>query len=363
MTSSSRGMGITVASVFAAVLSGIAMAGPEMKISDDSFIKLSFLGQVNYQYNEDNVDKADFFLRRGRIIIDGQIMDGVKFFADTDNPNDGKNTDPATSTYIQDAFMEVRISGTHSLQAGLILLPFSFETRASATSLLGIDYNSECIKLVNTHVWRDYGLELNGSFLDTVGYRIGVFDGFDKYSTSAMEKNPSAPLRVTGHVAVNLLGSVDNGWFFTQNGLGKKTFVAIGAGYDRQNNATSAVSTNPAIAGTLKDAEAWVIDYQSAFAFGDKTNPCCSLLVNAAYYKWDNASFKGNTYFVEGGLMIRKFMPTFKCSVQDADEKSSVTDYTIGLNYFLKGQNARGGIEYRWGDSASQTLIGLQVLL
>jgi len=85
--------------------------------------------------------------------------------------------------------------------------------------------------------------------------------------------------------------------------------------------------------------------------------------VNGAYYDWDNAAFKGNTAFVESGVLVGKTMLTGKYSLTDPDDGSSTDDYTVGLHYFLKGQNARGGVEYRWGDSSNWTLVGIQFLL
>jgi hypothetical protein len=56
-------------------------------------------------------------------------------------------------------------------------------------------------------------------------------------------------------------------------------------------------------------------------------------------------------------------MLTLKYSLQDPDGKDNIEDYTAGLHYFLKGHNARAGVEYRWGDSPTTVLMGLQFLL
>ena len=176
----SRRMAVGVAAGLA--LAAGAFAGPRVNIDDETWMEFGFLGQVHATYTEGAADETDFFLRRARIILSGQIMDGVKFFAETDNDNAGKNGAPDASTDIQDAFLDVRlpVATNHWVKAGLILLPFSFESRAGATTLLGNDYNAEAIKLVNTFVWRDYGAEVHGHFLDQrIAYFAGVFDGYD----------------------------------------------------------------------------------------------------------------------------------------------------------------------------------------
>ncbi|MBN1270080.1 MAG: hypothetical protein JXB04_10855 [Kiritimatiellae bacterium] len=347
-------------------LASAASAGPKWDLSEDSWMQLSFLGQVHYSFMDDAVDEEDFFLRRGRIILSGQIMDGVKFFAETDNDNAGKNGTSDIETDIQDAFVDLRL-GTfketeHWLKAGLVLLPFSFETRASAASLLGIDYNAETIKFVNTFVWRDYGAELHGNIGKKIAYAVGAFDGYDE---AGSPKNDAADLRACGHLAINLIGDVETGWFYSQERLGKSQYLTIGAGYDSQDKATLVGVVDP-VAGVTNmvetDSEAWVVDFQSGFKIGESA----SVTVNGAYYDWDNSVFEGSTAFVEGGLLLMgKVMPTMKWSQQDPDgaDAETIEDFTAGLNYFLKGHNVRAGVEYRWGDSSDWLLAGLQFLL
>ncbi len=345
-----------------------AVAGPKLVISDDSYLQVGALGQLQATYSEDADDTTDFFLRRARIILSGQMMDGVQFFMDTDSPNAGKAGAPDPDMDIQDAFMDFRLPGcsNHWFKAGLILLPFSFETRSSAASLLGLDYNSEVIKLPNTFVWRDYGAELHGSlFSKKFGYAAGVFDGYD---TTGSTKNPNADFRATAHVNVGVVGEVETGWFYNQNRIGKKlTYLTLGAGVDRQEKASvretkaaPATATAPATVGSsvILDSEAYVVDMQSGYEIDN-----WGVILNAAWYTWDNILFKGDTCFAEGGLWVDKTMVTGKCSLQDPDSGVKTEDYTVGLNQFLKGHNVRGGVEYRWGDSADLVLVGIQLLL
>ncbi len=326
---------------------GITFAGPKWDFGDDSWLKMSFLGQVHYSFLEDAADDKDFYLRRGRIILAGQIADGIKVFMETDNDKHGK-TGVDSNTDIQDAFVDVRMGKMDLwVKAGLILLPFSFETCSSAASLLGIDYNAEVIKLTNSFVWRDYGAEIHGSLGDKFAYRAGVFDGY--------KGNDDADLRYTGHIAFNPLGNVNSGWFHSQNRLAKGNYLTLGAGYDNQGKATYNENTMK-----TKDSEAWVLDAQSGFDLGESVG----LTLNGAYYDWDSAIYNGNTMFVETGLLfMSKFQATVKCSSQDPDSGDETTDYTYGLHYFHKKHNLQGGIEYRTGDSKDWVLVGIQFLI
>jgi hypothetical protein len=325
-----------------------AIAGPKMEIGEDSWLRVRFLGQPHFSYQDDAADKEEFYLRRGRIIIDGQIADGVNFFMETDNDNAGK-AGAAPQTDIQDCYADIRVldkdEGQLWVQAGLILLPFSFENRSSAASLLGVDYNAEAIKLANTFVWRNYGVELHGNYGERIACRVGAFDGYGAAD--------DASVRMTGHLEVALKGKAQIGGFFSQNRLKNETYVSVGAGIDYQDGANVDAATNTV------DNQAWVVDVQSCISI----NEDMAVTVNGAYYDYDSAAYEGNTAFVEAGLLYDKAMITLKYSLADPASGSSTDDITVGAHYFLKGNNARAGVEYRTGDSNDQILCGLQFLL
>jgi hypothetical protein len=324
-----------------------AQAGPKVDFGDGGYLSLGVLGQLHGSWVDDAKDKEDIFLRRARVILNGQVADGIKVFAETDYPNAGK-TGTSPSFIMQDAFADVRVGGDHWLQAGLMVVPFSFENLSSAGTLLGLDFNVESIKFTNTLNFRDLGVTAHGSFGTLVSYRAGVFDGYDSAG-----KNEEADLRFAGHVAVNLVGAVESGWFFNQCRLDKPTYLSIGAGVDTQKDATATS------AGVVRDSDAWVADLQSGVKLGELAH----LTLNAAYYHWDSQAFDGKTAFVEAGLLAYNAMLTGKWSLQDADAGASISDATVGLHYFLKGNSLRGGVEYRFGDSPDMVLAGLQFLL
>lgn len=349
----------------ALLASGKAYAGPKMEIGGDTncWMQVGVLGQPHFLYTRNGADQEDFYLRRGRVILTGQVMDGVKLFVDTDAANTGKNGVPTSHVDIQDAFLDIRVCktelGEQWVKAGYILLPFSLENRSGAGSLLGVDYNSEVMKLVNTFAWRDSGVELHGNLGDRFSYAVGTFDGYDSAEGT---KNPASSLRLTSHVSYNLLGKAEADWFFSQERLGKGSpYVSIGTGYDHQDEAsltysTPAGSTNKTT--SITDSSAWVLDFQS----GCKAGPV-DLTLNGGWYEWDNVTYKGSTACLEGGARVDKNQMTMKYSIQDPDAKDKTEDYTVGLNHFLKGHNTRGGVEYRWGDSPTTVLVGLQFLL
>ena len=337
--------------LFAALYLAVpAHAGPKWDFGEEAWMKLDLLAQLDYSFLENAEDESDFYLRRFRILVNGQIVEGIKVFFQTDYSNAGKDGANPEFTLL-DGWVDVQLfKSSHWVKGGLIPLPFSMENRSSVASLLGIDYNYETIKFVNDHTWRDIGAVLQGTFSKRLGYRVGIFDGYENDDT-----NPDADLRFTGRIDVAAIGDVQTGWY-TQDTMGGGTYLRGGFGYDNQGDATL-VSINGV--ETPVDNEAWVVDLQSAYQF----NEAYQLTVNAAWYNWDNSNFDGNTAFVEAGLRYNKFIGTFKYSLQDPDTGDSINDYTFGLHYDLKGNNLKGGIEYRTGDSDDWWLVGVQFML
>jgi len=347
-----RALGATLLPLLLASIS--SYAGPKWDLSEDSYIKLNVLGQVQASFTENAEDEHDLYLRRARIILSGQVVDGVKFFLETDNDNAGRNGVKGVSTDIQDAFVEQRLFTDHYLQGGLLLLPFSFESGASAASILGLDYNLATLKFAETFAWRDYGVIFRGAYKERVAYRIGGFDGYDGDTDT---KNPGAGIRGTGHVALSLVGKAENGWFFDQNPLTDEPYLAVGLGGDYQEDATQIATTND-VPPEITDNKAWVVDFKSGFPVG-----ALQATLNGAWHSWDNSRFDGETAFLESGLRHEALQVTLKVSHQTPEEGDDITDYTIGLHHLPHGHKARAGLEFRTGDNENQFLLGFQVFL
>jgi hypothetical protein len=303
-----------------------------------------FLGQAHYAISDDTADEEMFSIRRARIILDGQICEGVTFFVETDGGT-------AKDQFIQDAYVDFAVCEGEShavgIKAGLILLPFSFESYSSAASLLGIDYNAEAISLPNSLVWRNVGVEIHGNYANKLAVNAGIFD--------ASDAPDEAGLRFTGHVNLGVIGDAQAGAFYAQNRLKNETYINLGVGIDSQSDASVG-----ALGIKLVDNLSWVVDVQSCVSITDDM----ALTVNGGYYDYDNdIVFTGSRLFVESGLQYSKCQATLKYATSDPDSGDSTDDITVGLQYFMKGNNLRGGIEYRTGDSADTALLGLQFLL
>jgi hypothetical protein len=255
--------GVVAAFVVATLLvSGTALAQDK----DAPNIKIRFLLQSQVQTTENGNPDGDgfgneFFLRRARIIMAGNISKLIHFFMETDNPNMGKNGDWGKAFFIQDAFVDFRFMPEFNLAAGMILLPFTHHNRQSAASLNSVDYhNLFSGRFIKDFVWRDAGIEARGIVANTLDYHIGIFNGLrtakDK-DGNALYNTDDTP-RIAGRLALNIF-EPETAFFYGGTYLGKKKVLQFGAGFDLQPGAVLDDSGNRAMYAAVSGDAFWDI--------------------------------------------------------------------------------------------------------
>jgi len=341
----------------AALLATPAFAA-KIQVDDNTSIDVRYLMQVKYE--DPSNGPGDFFIRRSRIILSGNINETVSFFMETDDYNQGKGANGAATgsggkgIFTQDAYVDLKLPGGLNLAAGYILLPFSHHNRQSAASLLGVDYNLDLVKMPNTNVWRDTGVELRGLLADNmVDFRVGVFDGGQVDSTGSALTTSSNSKRITGRVQINLRDA-ETGFFYSNNYLGKKEVLSFGVGIDTQKDAATFGKTYTA---TTFDA---VLD----MPLGENV-----LSGQAAYYTYkNNGTNSGKGYFVQAGYKVGDLQPVVKIESFDFDTGTDFSTVRAGVNYLIDGHGANVKVEYASkkpsGGSAVNTVSAqLQILL
>jgi hypothetical protein len=342
---------LLVVSMAAAILWSTSSAlawSPKLEVDEHTWIQFGFLAQLQYETAEDAAGvendewSNELFVRRARFLANGSVHEKVKFFFDTDVPNAGK-TGADNSLVWNDGLVDLQFLPQFKLAIGRLLPPFSVENQASASTLLGIDYNVNTIKLPTPNdraVWRDDGIEAHGILgRDLIDYRVGLFRGErDK------ERNPDQDLRFTGMAMINLVDP-QPGWYYNMNGLGSLNMLSFGAGYDRLANS----------APGLSDGRAW-----SLFALLDQPLGVARVTAHAAYYDWRGdgwaGDFEGKTASVQVGYLMSGFFapgqwqPVLRWQRQDPDSGASLDTVNIGLGYYLKGHNINFKIDYALND-------------
>ncbi len=328
-------------------------------------------GQGESPSEESTIDKS-FFLRRARIILQGQVAKNVSFFLETEDFDAGKDDtankgSEGTGLFTLDAFINYKVADELQIAVGMILLPFTHHNRQSAVSLLGVDYNTAFVEsgVKATNVWRDYGLEARGLlFNGIIDYRIGVFQGRDRATLDdeGLNTNTRDYPRYTGRIQINMKDP-ETGFFYSGNYLGMKKIISIGAGVDYQQQV---LPTDP---GTVPDDYlAWTVDLiiDHGFARG------YAFALQAAYvnvkncpetaYPVSGASYLDSyAYFMQAGLLISRIIqPVLKYyNVVTSNGSNTSTSHAImGLNFYINKHNANIKTEFAYPLGDNDGTIG-----
>ena len=174
----------------------------------------------------------DFCFRRLRFIGGGKVANKIRLFVDTDAPYLGEHNTrwSVPPTYLQDLIVTWEASTVFQVDAGLLLVPASYNSVQSAASLLVAGYSPySFLASAPTHsrVGRDQGVQARGYLAKKhVEYRAGAYRG-------ARKDDPGMPLRYVGRVVFYPFGAQTN-FFYTGTMHGKRKLVGIGASLDRQ---------------------------------------------------------------------------------------------------------------------------------
>ena len=336
----------------------------ELKSADGkSSIKFGILGQVQAESlttPDGSETSKDLYLRRFRILVGGNIMDKLAFFAETDNPNLGKvgnSTSGATTkgesdTYIQDAFFTYNHSDEFKVDAGMLLFPVSHNAGQSAASLLGIDYGPYSFLWsgpTTSRVGRDYGMQARGYLGDNhFEYRAALLQG-------VRGVNSTNPLRIAAR-AVYYPFQHESGFFYSGSYLGDKKVLGVGISLDTQD-----------------DYKAYGADIFLDYPLASKD----VVTAQFDYTHYDGGDFitaipKQDVVFAEAAYYFQdlKIAPFVQVNYEemDSDLLNDRHFMQAGLAYYIKGQtlNIKLGIGRFGGDNLedqTQVLLRMQAFM
>jgi len=232
-----RAVGLARALLLLTLLAPADAWSIKLPLKPDTFLDFHLLLQPWMQLRQDLGARPqlqnDFFVRRARLMLGGQVTKWVSFFAETDQPNWGKGGDWKTSTfYMQDAFINLNLHEAFVIDGGMLIIPFIHQARQGATTLHTLDYHTDLIKYPkdSTKVWRDMGVQLRGLLArKTIAYHVAV--------TNGVGNTPKDTPRVSGRIGINFLDAEDTSFFFGGTYLGAKKLLSVGAAFDVQQGA------------------------------------------------------------------------------------------------------------------------------
>jgi len=220
----------------------------KVQLSDEAFLDLHVLLQPQAQAREAGSATGqdvgfDFYLRRARLILAGNVTRNISFFVDTDAPNFGKGGNFNLDLFVQDAFVSFTVVREFAVDAGLIIAPLTHHTLQSAVSLNTLDYHAFLVKYPagSNKVWRDAGVQVRGLVLDDkLQYRLGAFGGvrgqsgrLDAAGNALPDVNPGSIPRFAGQLRLNVLDP-EADFFFGGTYLRKKKVLSFGLAGDFQ---------------------------------------------------------------------------------------------------------------------------------
>lgn len=303
------------ASRFAAVLLTLGLlltARPahavKVPLGEDAFINLGVLLQPQMQIARDAAPVGDvgtdFYLRRVRLIVSGNVTKKLSFFIETDQPNFGRDENFNVAFYVQDAYVAYEFLDKVWLDAGLILVPFSHQGMQGAATLNTLDYHVALLRYPATvgRVFRDVGVQLRG-FAGPIHFRLGVFNGAEGTKSTGPgvpTVNPNDLPRVVGTVRYNFLGREESaflsGIYFTD-----KPLLSVGLSADYQYAAVAS-------GGQAHDAAAFAADVFLDMPLRTDNE----VVVQSGVYNWRQGPASPNSgtgFFAEVGYRFVNVQP------------------------------------------------------
>ena len=375
-----------------AVLALLAPAASQaMKIPipvEGATLNLSFQLQTQFQMQENgapngNGNSYDIFIRRSRVLINGDIGPNFTYLIQFDNPNYGKKGNFQARAYMQDAWVGWAPTGLTGpnvffIDAGLLLLPISHNLLSSTTNYVTADNHSDAFRGLNGGAlpgFRSTGVQVRGwAFNKKVGFRGGVYEGLRPAGTTPANAAiaPNANPQIAGFVNFDLIGSEEGGWLYGAYKWGKDPILSVGASglYQSKvlvNAATSSLSDQQLISVDsylnlpMTEAAELVAEVNLYFNRNGSNSASTGLGGSAdlGYRFGAIAPYVGYDFFsadaCDSGLTAKQCAPV-------TGTTGDARNFKLGVNYFfnknLNHLNVEFGINHGQSkDAASNTTL------
>ena len=347
----------------------------ELYRDGDISLSVGYWAQGWYQYvdPEDGEEIHDFMIRRTYFSVSGTATPELSFFMHyagdrigqqgVDNSSYGLGTGLA----LRDAWINYKVLGDDlMIQVGRMYIPFTRNYGTTSTKALlttELDWGQGGIRsgiFYPSKVGRDDSVTLWGNVLsDKLQYRLMVGEGVegfkadnpDTIDTNEASGNPDDNLRFAGRISLNLFDT-ETGWFNKGTNLGQKTILAIGGGFDYQQDLVWGDKQD--------DYAAFTADIHLDMPMGEG-----AVTADVAYIGIENsvngitssdltAGKDGNIITGQLGFLFNQNIQPFvhaEIIMPDASEAEDTNVYGAGLNYYIKGLANKLTLEYTLVDS------------
>src|SRR6266446_5442481 len=205
----------------------------------------------------------DIFVRRTRLLVNGDISQNFSYLFQIDNANFGKYGNFTGRAIVQDAWIgwaPTGITGGNVLyiDAGLLLIPISHHLLESTTNFITADVHTDEFRFPGNGFQglRETGIQVRGWWFDKkIGFRGGVYEGVAPIATPGIATTttpasvcvlpgtpPPAPPATAPPTCValkrypqfayfvnfDIIGSEEGGWLYGAYKWGKAPIVSVG---------------------------------------------------------------------------------------------------------------------------------------
>jgi hypothetical protein len=342
------------------------MAGPALKLSDLFTWRPGILLQLWGNFTQDAAKQPggdsggftkNFYARRARFFIGGSVGASLSYFMLWETANLGQplaNADFTTNKQFttfafNDAYVDFKLNPNLSIQAGLMLIPFTRNILQSTGTYWTLDVgavSATYIAATQTSTLRDTGVQVKVNALDN-HFELrgmaseGVRQGDNTPATGAPARGAGKnDPRLTAFAQYNFLDP-DTGYVFNGQYFGRKKIAAIAAGVDYQS-----IASNPYFATSVTGFAAIPVHGADPKNGGDEFGGQVEYLhfhgggvapgstVAQTLFKQDALLVEGGYYNQAGHFsLFGKFEGRFFTDAALKPNNSRV--YGVGVKYFL----------------------------
>lgn|GEM_PF-391159 len=328
------------------------------KFMEEHKLRAGLRLQTWYQFMEDGKKSGtknlnDFMLRRFYFYLSGEVTPKIGFFAHIagdrigqdglDSPSVGLGSGIA----VRDAWVYYNVNESFKIQMGRMYVPFTrnYSTTSTFAMLpLELPFNQGGVRggiFYASKVGRDDGVVLWGNpFKGFVQYRLGISEGVESNTD-----NPDDNLRFSGRVSLNLL-EPETTWFNKGSYLGTKKVLALGAGFDYQDDLVLSKKRG-------QDNIGWTVDlfFDHPVGKGAATFEAAFIdvknMTQTLKYSRLISGDDAQMYYVQGGYLFPRHIgpgriqPYFRYERLAVNHKPDTAFPCLGLNYLIKGHDAK----------------------
>lgn len=352
-----------------------AYAGAKLEAGDDLWMSIGVGVRTSFSAIEDGAPNGsdwsnDFNLDSARIYLNGQIHKNIKFELNTECVF--CSSDSLREFAVLDAIAKFEFSPAFNVWAGRLLVPSDRAEMSGPYYANTYDFNKTPFYPSDYSVkfgdggagvyGRDHGMTLWGGLGEEkrFTYAVGIFNGYQGGS------NQSDEFLYGGRFSYNFMNVESNPGYYTSSTYygGAGDIFTVSAALQHQSDGAG-TQANPAdFTGYSIDflyenvlANKGVVTIEGEYKIFDTDLDSTALADASCFCMFDGDSWTATAlYMFPQEIGIGKLQPYVRYTDVSPDSSADRDEIDVGINYIIKGHNARISMMYQYGDIATKGL-------